>query len=694
MHPLQILNICYYEIINAEKYRRMEDPMNMRHKYLIVAAIMPFLGYAMEKPQEHQKKDDPSKAPILKKTGIDERIIYELLNTSLTEAKNNIRALAHTNRSCYWYINDPVITEKIVTYLTQKTFRQPDIPDDYLHIARQLGTQATFYYLNKYSHLPSEKRIASATPAPTLIQASPAKEYTAQDIRRLFSYDKNKLEEYFNRMCLHANLFALQDEYVGCIEKNYHQTVAALGRMSGRHQKASMAQVLQQQISDILLQKQPFSQEPEYIALALETAAKITENPSTAASLIEKYRRRNTPISLHIATLLSKEQPLINDIIFLKEAGTKARPLGPILKELIKIIEAKDQIRTPAFVEPFKKNIVVILENPQIMGMYPDPTNNDDNWKNLLNTTLEKRKEPNDLVQKFYKSYKVIQSEVHSFYKALKEEINTTLAQLRKKNRVSATVATKKIYTSFIGSDTLPNTLPEAVTPSPIVEQIAPAQPAPANAAIHTKAPKTKNKKKKKKQQSPEWSNSAETKEVAQPPSPTQSADTTQKAPSKENKIECIKDALHNQQLYVYRAIKHADSLKPFAYHNRIYAWIKDKNKALHDQGYMDPENPKYVLRHQAAANHGFSLDIDKYALKYGSRKMVQNKNGKDVLFLALPGHREKDGKRTFILYGYVIDPITNICYHRCIEERTAEELLHEYLRDNTWKITLDELEI
>jgi len=52
----------------------------------------------------------------------------------------------------------------------------------------------------------------------------------------------------------------------------------------------------------------------------------------------------------------------------------------------------------------------------------------------------------------------------------------------------------------------------------------------------------------------------------------------------------------------------------------------------------------------------------------------------------------KKIPKNIFGIFGYAIDPETKICYHRCFEPRTTQELLSEYLNEEAWKVTLEDL--
>lgn len=138
----------------------------------------------------------------------------------------------------------------------------------------------------------------------------------------------------------------------------------------------------------------------------------------------------------------------------------------------------------------------------------------------------------------------------------------------------------------------------------------------------------------------------------------------------------------------------HLDTrIEDFAYHPRIYEWLKDPAEALDHQGYNNPDNPKHVYRATAMAYHGFSIDIDKYMREYGTLKEKTAHNGKSTYFVALPGHIEKNNSCKFVIYGYAIDPAKKICYHRCIEERNSQDLLNEYLTNQSWRITAEEIQ-
>jgi hypothetical protein len=78
---------------------------------------------------------------------------------------------------------------------------------------------------------------------------------------------------------------------------------------------------------------------------------------------------------------------------------------------------------------------------------------------------------------------------------------------------------------------------------------------------------------------------------------------------------------------------------------------------------------------------------------EYGTLKEETDRLGQPTHFIALPGHIERNNEHKFVIYGYAINPVTKICYHRCIEQKSSEELLKEYLTHQSWKVTLEALQ-
>lgn len=151
-----------------------------------------------------------------------------------------------------------------------------------------------------------------------------------------------------------------------------------------------------------------------------------------------------------------------------------------------------------------------------------------------------------------------------------------------------------------------------------------------------------------------------------------------------------FKDTLRNMNICLYLSAKHKQ-IPAFSYHDRVYQWLTKPEEALEKQGYLDPNNKKFAFQDTAIAYHGFDMKVDHYVYKWGTVKDGIDANGNPVRFVAITGHIDRSGKRIFCVFGYAIDLKDNRCFHRCIQETTAEHIIEEYLKDNNWKVKLEE---
>lgn len=140
----------------------------------------------------------------------------------------------------------------------------------------------------------------------------------------------------------------------------------------------------------------------------------------------------------------------------------------------------------------------------------------------------------------------------------------------------------------------------------------------------------------------------------------------------------------------IFRAMRQADPFPLFANHNRIYEWFNNGQHTLAKQGYLDPNNPKNKFINTAIAQHSFPFEIDKLARKWAIVQDGQDKNSNPIKILELPGCMQCANQPS--VFGIYIFCIKNgMCYHRCFHPKSAQELLNEYLEEQTWKVTLEE---
>jgi hypothetical protein len=310
-------------------------------------------------------------------------------------------------------------------------------------------------------------------------------------------------------------------------------------------------------------------------------------------------------------------------------------------------------------------------------------------------TALEFSNEKKRIDHEFIKQYMPIRSSCCATFKAFRSVLNRFSVD----NSSLAAHYLTKIYDPAV---TFPRELPSSIEAQelPKLVKTQPDIPAPAPAAPCVNAKSSKPKKNKTKKQSHKTFNSESRALAVAAPlvSPSVKAAETESIKSKatkkvaQNLIKEINDPLNNMTIHLYCSFKQKKEIPTFARHKRIIEWFEDGKGTLFKQGYMDANNPKHMYKDTAIAYHSFSLDVDPIAQKYGTQYEEIDKNGNRTIFIAIPGHIVRHGQITFGIFGFAIDPITKLCYHRCFEERTNQQLLNEYLNAQEWKVTLDQI--
>ena len=310
---------------------------------------------------------------------------------------------------------------------------------------------------------------------------------------------------------------------------------------------------------------------------------------------------------------------------------------------------------------------------------------------------FEFAKKKNAIDDEFIKAYMPIRISCCETYKSLR----TLLNKYTQNDPNLAETYLSKIYNP---SFQFPRELPSSIEPRPLPAPSIVAKPiVPTTEEIKEPAPAAARKVKKNKAKkqinvqidsvaSASASSSLVATSASTQPAPAAFAKTKIAKKIAQSFIKEIPDLLNTMSIHLYCSFKQKKEVPTFARHKRLHDWFDDGKGTLFKQGYMDPESPKHVYKDTAIAYHSFSLDVDPIAQKYGTQYEEVDKNGIRTLFIAIPGHIVRNGQITFGIFGYAINPIEKLCYHRCFEERTSEQLLNEYLNAQEWKVTLDQI--
>ncbi len=295
-------------------------------------------------------------------------------------------------------------------------------------------------------------------------------------------------------------------------------------------------------------------------------------------------------------------------------------------------------------------------------------------------------KKTRELEKSFVKNYTTNRVACCKVYKTLRVAMNRIGIA-----HASEVDIKKYLPLMYDASYTLPRELPESIEPqlevvleAPI-EHASPAIPLipPTASPAKQEEPAKSKKGKTRKQHHP-----SVTMQPPALPAPVAKPATKESEPL----IKEIHDRMNNMTIHLYCSNKQKKEVPVFARHKRIIEWFEDSKKALAKQGYLDPKNPKSALVDTAIPYHSFSLDVDPIAQKFGTQYELTDKNGKRKIFVAIPGHIVRNGQQIFGIFGYIFDPEEKILYHRCFEPKTAQQLLKEYLDEQQWKVTLEEL--
>lgn len=550
-----------------------------------------------------------------------------------------------------------------------------------------------------------------------------ATEYTSQNIKDAFGYDiferKLPLDIYLNRLHKFANLLAIQDEFASLFTQNeifkslnlaHDNDTPNKPTSISSDEKLSEEDTYNQHMRKGLLlglkQMGITFETPDGIVATFQAAD--SRKSKDFINFFQNHEKSNHPEIQILVTELKKvvnlkaleqEEQYSNKIQSLEEYFLKENGVG---------IKALGEYKENKFVQPIKN---FLMDTAQQIGNFTTAhkavlseapqtdfaTSKDFKLRRQVQSLpigkmddFGKKSENNKRF--FLDAYKELRPSICNYYEAIRKEIRTLILKNRQLLHFS-----QKNFSSLDTTSSLPNKLPATLNS----EQNTPKteDPIPTNVEKSIEDNSKQKIKKNKCGYRKNWTLEASPAQPAlQEKGKQKETDTIEKIVHNpvikpNTHITCVTDALNKIKLYAYLSIKPKRKIEDFSYHPRIYEWLKDPAKALEHQGYNNPDNPKYGYRNNAVAYHGFSIDIDKYMREYGIVKEKTARNGKPTHFVALPGHIEKNDKTKFVIYGYAIDPEKKICYHRCIEERTSQDLLNEYLSDQSWKITLEELQ-
>jgi hypothetical protein len=124
------------------------------------------------------------------------------------------------------------------------------------------------------------------------------------------------------------------------------------------------------------------------------------------------------------------------------------------------------------------------------------------------------------------------------------------------------------------------------------------------------------------------------------------------------------------------------DALPPLRYTPWVNAWFEDPQKALAEQGYLDPSSKKFTAEHlrwKMIALHAFSKDVDKYIKEWGIKTEIPSRRekGKNDWLITIPGLMiSPDGTQETGVYSYLINPRTGDWFHRMFTPLTGQKLI------------------
>ncbi len=122
----------------------------------------------------------------------------------------------------------------------------------------------------------------------------------------------------------------------------------------------------------------------------------------------------------------------------------------------------------------------------------------------------------------------------------------------------------------------------------------------------------------------------------------------------------------------------------PLKYTNWVAMWFKDPQKALKEQGYMDPKSNKYALesRQQYIIDiHAFARLVDDYIPSLALVGQTPNKKypKQNDYLITIPGRIQyKNGEQETGIYSYVIDSQNGLCYHRMFEPQSGTKIISD----------------
>lgn len=170
------------------------------------------------------------------------------------------------------------------------------------------------------------------------------------------------------------------------------------------------------------------------------------------------------------------------------------------------------------------------------------------------------------------------------------------------------------------------------------------------------------HKKKKRSRRKNQKKSKANKEESPEKEEPTQQTDSQKIRLENKTIAREIIDIENDMTIWIY-CLKDIDLAagKLIIYDDRVEQWFSKPENALAEKGYAEDDQ----RRETSIPFHRFTKEVDRYALKWGFKRNRQNKHGKQVTEIYLPGVIEKkDGTSFTGLFVYVID-VKMLCYHR-----------------------------
>ena len=131
--------------------------------------------------------------------------------------------------------------------------------------------------------------------------------------------------------------------------------------------------------------------------------------------------------------------------------------------------------------------------------------------------------------------------------------------------------------------------------------------------------------------------------------------------------------------------------LPKISYTDWVSAWFINPDKALENQGYLDPKNKnKFTAEHlrwKPIILHAFSPEIDNFIAEWGTATSIPSRRypGKQDVLVTIPGMIKypagSDPKEETGVYAYIIDSENGQWYHRMFEPQTGQKLIGDLFK-------------